>query len=199
MAREIKRKSTNKTEVDTANEESIINEGSVNNLDTVANETVSKNNAKPASHNFEQTDLILCRSVTQGEMFYPSKTSGILYRWSNFGDVREVEYRDLYSLKSGRSGYLYDPKFVIEDQKLLSDPRWQDIKEIYDNMYDTEDLNNILTLPIKEFEKVLKQMPYALKQAIAIEVASRISDGTFDSIKKVQIINEVCDTELAVE
>ena len=83
---------------------------------------------------FEQNELIECRSLVQGTLFMPGKQSDILYRWDGYGDVREVEYRDLYSLKSSRSPYIYDPCFQIENDELLEDPRWKDVKDLYDNL-----------------------------------------------------------------
>ena len=79
---------------------------------------------KPAVKKYDQQDLIPCRSVTQGMLLMTGKQSRITYRWAAYGDIVLVEYRDLYSLKSSRSQYLYDPLFVIEEEELLADPRW---------------------------------------------------------------------------
>ena len=134
---------------------------------------------------FEQNELIECRSLVQGTLFMPGKQSDILYRWDGYGDVREVEYRDLYSLKSSRSPYIYDPCFQIENDELLEDPRWKDVKDLYDNLYDASDINQFLALSPAQF-----------KTAIKIEVATRLDNGTFDSIQKVRAVDEICGTEL---
>ena len=62
---------------------------------------------KKQSKKYEAHDLILVRSITQGTLLFPGKKSGILYRWESYGDLTEVEYQDLYTLKASRSGYLY--------------------------------------------------------------------------------------------
>lgn len=144
---------------------------------------------------YEPDDLIDVRSVTQGELIMPGKKSGIMYRWYSYGDVTQVEYQDLYTLKSSRSGYLYKPRFVIEDDELLSDPRWSDLKKVYDNMYN-EDLNEILKLRPSEFETVLAQMPPGMQNAVKIEVADRIEKGTMDSITMIKAVDRVCGTDL---
>lgn len=145
---------------------------------------------------FEQNELIECRSLVQGTLFMPGKQSDILYRWDGYGDVREVEYRDLYSLKSSRSPYIYDPCFQIENDELLEDPRWKDVKDLYDNLYDASDINQFLALSPAQFKKALAEVPKGLKTAIKIEVATRLDNGTFDSIQKVRAVDEICDTEL---
>ena len=145
---------------------------------------------------FEQNELIECRSLVQGTLFMPGKQSDILYRWDGYGDVREVEYSDLYSLKSSRSPYIYDPCFQIENDELLEDPRWKDVKDLYDNLYDASDINQFLALSPAQFKKALSEVPKGLKTAIKIEVATRLDNGTFDSIQKVRAVDEICGTEL---
>lgn len=144
---------------------------------------------------FKDTDLIPCRSITQGELLFDAKKSGELYIWSAFGDVTEVEYRDLLSLRGAKSKFLFDPLFIIEDEDVLADPKWSNVKEIYDKMYD-EDVDAILDMPNNTFEKVFKTLPNGLQNAIKVTVTTRIEDGTFDSLTKIKIIDEVCGTDL---
>lgn len=151
---------------------------------------------KPAVKKYDQQDLIPCRSVTQGMLLMTGKQSRITYRWAAYGDIVLAEYRDLYSLKSSRSQYLYDPLFVIEEEELLADPRWKDLADLYDSMYDKGDISAILNLPPAQFKSVLKQIPKGLLNAIKIEVATRMDAGTFDSILKLRAVDEVCGTDL---
>lgn len=173
------------------------------NTTKVASETTEETTAvvktveqKKTVRKFEPNDLITVRSVTQGELLLPGRKSQILYHWSAYGDITEIEYQDLYSLKSSRSQYVYGPLFVIEDEELLADPRWKDIKAIYDKMYSNEDIGAILRLPIAKFKSALKQAPKGFLNAIKIEVATKIENGTFDSIQKIKAMDETCGTDL---
>lgn len=151
--------------------------------------------AKKEPRKFEQTDPILCRSVTPGWMAAYGK-SGMQYVFSNYGDECEIEYGDLYALKNRRSRYLYDPLFIIEDEELLENPRWKDLAEFYsDKVYGMDDINYILSVPNNKFKSTLQQLSKGLLKALNVEVAKRIENGSFDSIKKVKIIDEVCGTD----
>ena len=144
---------------------------------------------------FNQHDLILCRSVTAGWLGCDGK-SGQYYIFENFGDQCEIEYQDLFALKQRRSTYLYSPLFVIEDEELLENPRWADIKKFYDEkVYTMDDINEILNIPASKFEEALKALPKGLAKSLQVEVAKRIENGTFDSLKKIKIIDEVCGTD----
>lgn len=165
----------------------------------VSNDVVTENEAVVETvktpRKYEQTDLILCRSVTPGWMAAYGK-SGMQYIFSNYGDECEIEYGDLYALKNARSRYLYDPLFVIEDEELLDNPRWKDIAEFYsEKVYGMDDIDHVLNLPNNKFKSSLSELPRGLAKAIAVEVAKRIENGSFDSLKKVKVIDEVCGTD----
>lgn len=126
----------------------------------MANNTKSKKNdvveetvnefQKNEPRKFAQDDMILCKSVTYGELLLPGKKSKLLYIWSNYGDTTEVEFQDLQALRSTRSAYLMNPYFVIEDEELLE--QWPELKNIYDKVA-ALDVDNLFNLPIISLRK----------------------------------------------
>jgi hypothetical protein len=158
-------------------------------------EKVVKKEAKKEPRQFNQNDLILCRSVTAGWLGCSGK-SGQYYVFENFGDECEIEYQDLFALKSRHSNYIYAPHFVIEDEELLENPRWADVAKFYDEkVYTMEDVEEVLNLPINNFEAALKKLPKGLAKSLQVRVAQKIEDGTFDSLKKIKIIDDVYGTD----
>lgn len=153
--------------------------------------------AASAPKKFNATDLITCRSITQGELLMQGKKSEILYRWSAYGDTAEIEYQDLYALRASRSEYIYRPHFIIEDNALLSDPKWADVKMLYDKIYENENMAALLGLPLAQFKRALTAAPEGYRRALAIEAATRIEDGSFDSMNKIKAIDQICGTDLA--
>lgn len=157
---------------------------------------VSKATPAPAAEprQFNQNDLILCRSVTAGWLGVSGK-SGQYYVFENFGDECEIEYQDLFALKSRRSNYIYAPLFVIEDEELLENPRWKDVAQFYDEKVFSEDIDEVLNLPVSSFKKALEALPKGLAKALQVKVAEKIEDGSFDSLSKIKIIDEVYGTD----
>ena len=163
--------------------------------DTPVEKTTPTRRTPKVERQFNQHDLILCRSVTAGWLGCGGK-SGQYYIFENFGDECEVEYQDLFALKQRRSPYLYAPLFVIEDDELLDNPRWTDIKKFYyDKVYTMDDIEEILNVPANKFESTLKALPKGLAKSLQVEVAKRMEEGTFDSLKKIKIIDEVFGTD----
>jgi len=157
---------------------------------------ISEESIKPKTPRvYNQHDLILCRSVTPGWLGMSGK-SGQYYVFTNIGDEQEIEYQDLFALKSSNSRYLYDPLIIIEDEELLENNRWKDLALFYDEkVYGLDNINEILNIPINKFKAALENLPKGLAKALTVEVAKRIEDGTFDSLRKINIIDDVCGTD----
>ena len=156
-----------------------------------AEEVVEK--PKKELRRFAQDDMILCKSVTYGELLLPGKKSKLLYIWSNYGDTTEVEFQDLQALRSTRSAYLMNPYFVIEDEELLE--QWPELKNLYDKVA-ALDVDNLFNLPINQFKKRLREIPVGFKDSIKNIAGEKIRNGSLDSIAKINALDEILGTEL---
>lgn len=171
-------------------EEPVVKEDTVKEAPVVA--------APSKKREYKGDDLIPCKSMVQGEMIYKSRKSGNKYVWSNYGDVTEVEYQDLMGLRAARSKYIFAPLIIIEDEELLNEIRWKDVKKLYENLYSIADIYNALDLPNPQFRAALEKMPNSFRKAVSSEVSRRLDEGLFDSIQKVKIIDEICGTDLQI-
>ena len=160
--------------------------------ESVAEKVVEKVKKEPRQ--FNQNDLILCRSVTTGWLGCSGK-SGQYYVFENFGDECEIEYQDLFALKSRRSNYIYAPHFIIEDEELLENPRWADVAKFYEDEVYSTDIDEVLNLPPSNFKSALEKLPKGIAKSLQVRVAEKIEDGTFDSLKKIKAIDEVFGTD----
>ena len=143
---------------------------------------------------FQADDAIQCRSITAGELMLVGK-SGTHYSWMDAGHTIDVRYDDIVSLKFARSPMLTRPRFIIEDEELLADPRFADIKSLYDKIY-SADIEELLSLPNEQFIQVLAKAPNGLKNALKVTVATRFEGGAFDSLQKIQAIEQICGAEI---
>lgn len=183
------------TKKNTVNQEPIIESKEVEEKPVVLEkEIVPVQTAKE----FKPNDLIDVRSVTQGVLVFNGIKSLNNYTWSGYGDSNPVEYQDLLSDLISGGTFILKPYFVIENEDLLNLPRWKEVKELYEKMYAPEDINEILNIDdINEFERVLSSSPTGLRNAIKNAASDAVYHGTFDSIRKVKIIDKVCGTEIS--
>lgn len=161
----------------------------------VESERIVKPEPKPQKV-YDQHDLILCKNVSAGWLKMTGK-SGIPYVWKGTGDLCEVEYGDLWARKTAKSEYLYKPYFVIEDDELMEQPRWKDLKEFYDKkVYGLDNVDAIINVPTTSLRRVLTEISDGMRNAVAVRAATMIEKGTLDSLKKIKIIDDVCGTDL---
>lgn len=145
---------------------------------------------------YEPDDLIPCRSMYAGTLLFTGEKTKITYEFSNMGDFRYVEYQDLLSALLLRKKSLFAPYIVIEDDELLENVHWQEVKAVYDGLYTRQDLINLINLPAPRFAEEFKKLPSGFKSTIATMVSEMITEGTFDSMNKIKVIDEVCGTDL---
>lgn len=145
---------------------------------------------------YKGDDLIPCRSMTKGELIYVGKKTKEVYTWADYNDITEVEYQDLLALKSAKSPFIFETLFIIEDEELIETAKWKDVKAIYEKIY-SDDVHTLISMDTNKFKRVFPSLPNGLKRAVVTEVATQMETGTFDSIQKIKLIDELCNTDLA--
>lgn len=161
----------------------------------MATKTETKATATPKVKKFKNTDLIPCKSVTNGELIMVGDKTGVLYQWADYGDVEGVQYQDLlYSARSARNGYVKYPRFIILDEDFVDQN--PDIKKIYDSMYSTSDLKDIFNLPVSQMKKTIADLPDGAKESLKGLAATMIDNGTLDSLRKIKALDEIFGTQL---
>ena len=106
-------------------------------------------------------------------------------------------YKEKYCCSGGRKDCFYrsKPLFVIEDEELLADARWKDVKALYEKIQ-ANDVETVLNLPSDRFDSVFAELPVGIQNAVKSEIATRMEAGTFDSIQKIKTVDRVCGTDL---
>lgn len=145
----------------------------------------------------DPNELIACRSIVVGKLLLIGKKTKIQYRWEDNGDIQFMEYQDLLAEMITNSTAVYAPYIMIEDDRILDDFRWKKINNLYDRIAGNEDIESLFDLPIERFKAILADAPRGLQRAIQNTVATKIANGTFDSIQKLQAVDEICHTDFA--
>lgn len=160
---------------------------------------ISKTTKRPVlGMQVEKDALIPCRSVTAGELIYIGPKTQLPYDWANSGDIQFLEYQDILAAVVSHSDFIFKPYFVIEDEDLLNDPRWAEVKRLYDDMYDYGDVGDILNMPDATFKREFPRLPIGLKNAVKSEISRMLGEESFDSIQKVKVVDDTCGTDLAL-
>lgn len=146
---------------------------------------------------YKDGDKIPCVSITVGGLNFVGDKSGALYQWTNLGDVVDVEYRDLVSAVRSHSIFVYEPRFVIQDEDFLA--QHDDILVRYGQLYTPQDIEQVLAMPAPQLEKTLKKMPVGAQNAVRDLAVRKIDSGELDSVQRVKVIDSFFGTELVLK
>ena len=193
-------KVTNETKAEKVDNKETINVASKEINETVEAKEEIKEDVKPVvietNKSIEPTDLILCQSITSGILIINGMKSRTKYVFANVGDEEYIEYQDLLAMVLSKSSNIFTPRILIQDTKIFNDARWSKVKDMYDSMYGKDDIEEIINLPVDDFRSTLNNIPFGLLNAVKTEVSTRASEGTFDSLQKIKIVDEICHTEI---
>ena len=144
---------------------------------------------------YAENEGVRCKSITPGKLFMEGMKSKIVYRWTDNGDVVEVEYQDLLAAIRSNSSYVIKPFFVIEDDELVN--KFPQLKRVYESMYSIKDLKDVLTtMSVGEMEKTILALPEGARDSIKHLASKMISNGTLDSVQKIKCLDKIYDTEM---
>lgn len=144
---------------------------------------------------FNQEDSIPCRSLVSGPLYITGIRSGIPYTWADYDDVQDVEYRDLiYMVRSTGDKNIYNPRIIIEDEDFIEQNK--QLKGLYDSLYSTGDLRDIINLPVKQMTDAIKKLPSGARESFKGIVSTMIDAHQLDSVSKIKAIDEIFGTRL---
>ena len=90
------------------------------------------------------------------------------------------------------------PFIVVDDEELLEDIRWKQVKKVYDSMFAIKDMDKFLSMPFNTFEKTFEKLPAGIKKNVMLEISARVRDGEFSEMKKIRLVDEACSSNIAV-
>ena len=145
---------------------------------------------------FDSDDGIMCTSITTGWLGMEGLKSHNLYQWHSYGDQTEVEYDDLVAAVRSSKSFVFAPYFVIDDDDFLD--LYPQVKKVYENLPSVNELEKIFTLAPSKLREVLSSLPNGAKESIKSMAADKIRNGSFDSVQRIKVLDEVLGTELSL-
>lgn len=145
---------------------------------------------------FEAMEGVMCRSIVDGVLVMGGIKSNNFYKWADTNDVAEVEYQDLVSAVRSNTKYVFAPFFIIENEDFLA--QFPQVQKVYDSMYTTKDLKEILSLPVPAMMDAINTLPSGSKDNLRDIAGKMILNGQLDSVQKIKALDEFYNTNFLV-
>jgi len=138
--------------------------------------------------------LIECKNGVMGPLIYKSNlNTGYVVEWSEFGEVQELEYRELVAMRGTQRKFFENNWILIEDAEVL---RKLGVERYYKNALTTENFDSVFKMSADEIKTTVPNLSSGTKEAIRVKAMAMIKDGTFDSRSAIKALSEVLDCEL---
>ena len=143
---------------------------------------------------FDQSDGVLCASITQGKLYVEGSKTGMLYSFSDYGDETEIEYRDLVGLIRSKDKSVFEPRFVVEDKDFIEE--YPALKKFYDDEFSVQNIKNILLMPDDQMVAEIEKLPRGAADSLKSIAAEQVATGQIDSVRKIKALDSVFGTNL---
>ena len=143
---------------------------------------------------FAQSDGVLCASITHGALNVEGTKTGMIYRFADYGDETEIEYRDLVGMIRSKDKAVFEPRFVVVDEDFIAE--YPAIKKFYDDEFSLQNIKEILSLPDNKMIEEIKKLPSGALNSLKSIAAEQVYTGEIDSVRKIKALDSVFGTDL---
>lgn len=157
---------------------------------TPAQSEVIETPVKPARKQkveIDRNELVSCRNVTDGQLIYKSRKTGLTTIWMNYGDTDFLDVGELLTMKASQPKFLNDVWLVIDDEDIVE---FLGLKHIYKNLVDTEDIDAFFDKTPSEMEQALIKLPKGLKETIGTRARKLVESEELYDNRKISVLED---------
>ncbi|MCY9737436.1 hypothetical protein M5X17_27425 [Paenibacillus alvei] len=150
---------------------------------------------KKVRKEIDRNEMIPCLSVSDGEVTYISKKTGLTTKWGEYGATEYLDVAELLTMKSQQPRFLTEPWIVIEDDDVAE---FLGLDKIYANIIDLDELEVFFRLPPHEIEEKLKQVPKGTKDLIAGKAREYVASDVLYDMRVIRVLDKALNIDLAM-
>ena len=133
------------------------------------------------------------RNGFNGKLIYVSRKSGERYVWEHFGDEQDMELRELRAAKTSYKAFYENNWFLIDDPAVIE---YLGVERFYKNALSFEEFDTLFDLDAEAIEKRVSALSKGQQNSLKYRARQLIRDGKIDSIKVINTLERLLETEL---
>lgn len=157
---------------------------------------VVEEEVKVEKKTFTQDSPIPCHSIIEGGVYFTGGKTKMPYQFDCYGDEVDILYSDLALAVRIKSPYIFNPWFIIDDDDFINE--FPQLKKFYDENYTVKELQSILKLPVDKMVSEINALPKSAIEPLKGIAASKVANGSIDSITKIKALDEIFGTDLGL-
>lgn len=141
-------------------------------------------------------ELVDVQSCTYGNMLYISKRTGNRVEWEDFGDIQTMTVGELQIMK-GSQPLFFERKLIMivgENAKDVID--YLQLNKYYADFGSIDEIDAIFEASPEEIKRIVANLPDKAIETIARRAYALIEDGTIDSQRVINALQDSLGYEL---
>ena len=143
--------------------------------------------------NLDQNSYVTVKNGFNGTLVYKSKKTGELFVWDRFGDEQDMELFELKNAKSSGKEFFINNWFLFDDPEIVE---WLGMEQYYKYALNTDDFDELFKKSPAEVKKTVEKLSKGQKKSLAFRAKQMIREGSIDSIKTINALEEALSIEL---
>lgn len=125
----------------------------------------------------------------QGRLVYKSSRTKEKFVWDEFGDMQEIELRELRSAKSSAKAFFANNWFMFDDEYTWV-IEYLGIKAFYKNAISLDSFDDIFKKSPEEIGKIVSKLSAGQKKSVSYRARQLIVSEDLDSRKKIAALEK---------
>lgn len=189
------KQTANKTTKTTAKKKTVTKEAAATEMESTASAVKETKTAtrKKINKDLDPSMFVEVKNGFNGILVYVSKKTGEEFRWEEFGDIQEMELSELRTAKNHSKSFFVNNWFLIDDEEVLD---WLGVSQYYKHALTSDTFDELFTKSPKEIKEIFSELSDGQKRSLLYRSIELINDGTIDSIKTINTLEECLGVEL---
>jgi hypothetical protein len=141
----------------------------------------------------KRDDEVTIMNTTTGKVEYASKKTGQSWTFLEYGETDVIEVSELVTMKNAHPRYLKEPWLLVLDDDVVD---YLGLSQLYENVLNPDELDQFFNLPEDQMKSIIEKAPRGIRQLIVSVANRKIANKSFDSLSKINLIEETFKIEL---
>lgn len=134
------------------------------------------------------------RNAFPGGLIYRDSRTGLMYKWSNEGDIEYVELGELRTARNTQPKFFENNWWEIDEVRVLE---WLNATKFYKDSLMLKDFDVLFSKSPDEIISIVAKIPEAQRENLILRVRAKVAAGEIDSLKVVRALEGVLNVKLS--
>ena len=143
--------------------------------------------------NLDPNMIVTVKNGFQGLLVYKSRRTNERFVWETFGDEQDMDLQELKNARNSSKTFFENNWFLIDDPEVLE---YLGVSQYYKYALNFDSFDGLFNKSPDEISDTISRLSTGQKKSVAYRAKELIANGSIDSIKVINALEESLSIEL---